>query len=207
MGPLEIAVHDLWIGWVGLDDSGASQIDACPDLFWSIETTQPEVRAIHCCAGWIHSKDGGQHHLDDSWTCCARNRINLGGCLKTRQQFDRIAWRIITHKKAPRGAKPGVTRPHSLPAILYWMRKDDDTFELSFHDFLDEFYLHKKASFFRQEPLEEFTPRQRALCAATAEYLCRRFNLPCPRWTKKPEYVLVEEWSPIGIKNRRKAAP
>lgn len=127
--------------------------------------------------------------------------------MKTRRQLDRIAWRIILRKKAPRGAKAGVTRPDSFPAILDWMHKEDDPFELSLHNFLDEFYLHKTVSFFRQEPPEEFTPRQRALCAATAEYLCRRFGLRCPRWTLKPKYVLDEEWSPIGLKNRRKAAP
>ncbi len=124
-----------------------------------------------------------------------------------RQQLDRIAWRIIARKKAPRAAKPGVGRPSDFSEILYWMRKDNDTFQTSFHNFLDEFYMHKKASFFRQEPPKEFSTKQRALLAATAEYLCRRFKLRCPAWTQKPEYVLDQEWNPLRITNRRKAAP
>jgi hypothetical protein len=80
-------------------------------------------------------------------------------------------------------------------------------FEFAFHNFLDEFYYFKRPSFFRLEPPKEFSPQQRALLAATAEYLCRRFDLRCPKWTQKPEYVLKQEWNPLGMTNRRKAAP
>ncbi len=87
------------------------------------------------------------------------------------------------------------------------MVEDDDTFQTSFHNFLDEFYYFKRASFFRYEPPTEFTAQQRALCAATADYLCRRFKLRCPKWTQKPEYILSQEWNPLGMTNRRKATP
>jgi hypothetical protein len=74
-------------------------------------------------------------------------------------------------------------------------------------DFLDEFHYFKRASFFRYEPPKEFSLRERAFLAATAEYLCRRFNLRCPAWTKKPEYFLEREWDKLGFGNRRLGAP
>jgi hypothetical protein len=124
-----------------------------------------------------------------------------------RQQLDRIAWRIIARKKASLGAKPGVGRPSNFPEILQWMREENDSFELSFANFLDEFYYFKRASFFRLEPPKEFTAQQRALLAGTAEYLCHRYKLRSPKWTQKPEYILDQEWNPLGMTNRRKAAP
>lgn len=131
-----------------------------------------------------------------------------------RQKLDRKAWAIIRRKKAPKGVKPGVARASNFPEILYWMKEGSVmwgttsmSFETAFHNFLDEFYYFKRASFFRQEPPKEFTQRQRAFLAATAEYLCRRFKLRCPAWTKKPEYFLDEEWDVVGLGNRRKSAP
>jgi hypothetical protein len=131
-----------------------------------------------------------------------------------RAKFDRMAWASIKRRKASKGAKPGVARASNYPEILEWMKKGSvmwgsksKSFDDAFHDFLDEFYYFKRASFFRQEPPKEFTQRQRAFLAATAEYLCRRFKLRCPAWTKKPEYFLDEEWDVLEFGNRRKSAP
>jgi len=50
--------------------------------------------------------------------------------------------------------------------------------------------------------------QRRAFLAATTEYLCRRFKMKAPAWTKKPEYFLHEEWNPDDLcHNRRRAAP
>lgn len=131
-----------------------------------------------------------------------------------RQKLDRIAWRIIARKHADAGDKPGGARLPNFPEIAYWMKRGSvmsGTSSMSFTDafdnFLDEFYLFKRASFFRQEPPKEFSGRDRAFLAATAEHLCRRFHLRCPAWTEKPEYFLAEEWDVVELGNRRKSAP
>ena len=119
-----------------------------------------------------------------------------------RQKYDRMAWGIIARKRADPDDKPGQARPSNFPEILYWMNRGSVMwgttsmkFETAFHNFLDEFYLFKRESFFADEPPKEFSPQQRAFLAATAEYLCRRFRLSCPPWTNKPEYFLPEKFN------------
>jgi hypothetical protein len=131
-----------------------------------------------------------------------------------RAKFDRMAWASIKRRKASKGVKPGVARPSTFPEILEWMKKGSAmwgtssmSYENAFQNFLEEFYWFKRASFFRQEPPKEFSREERAFLAATAEYLCRRFELRCPAWTKKPEYFLDKEWDVLGFTNRRKSAP
>jgi hypothetical protein len=133
---------------------------------------------------------------------------------KLRAKLDRKAWAILRRRKAPKGAKPGVARASNYPEILERMKKGSvmwgtksKSFDTAFHDFLDEFYYFKSASFFRYKPPKEFSPRERAFLAATAEYLCRRFKLRCPTWTKKAEYFLEREWDRLGFGNRRLGAP
>ncbi|MBE3560767.1 MAG: hypothetical protein IMW89_16330 [Ktedonobacteraceae bacterium] len=41
------------------------------------------------------------------------------------------------------------------------------------------------------------TPEQHqwaVFCAASAEYLSLKYNLPCPEWVNNPRYVLTEPW-------------
>ena len=33
-----------------------------------------------------------------------------------------------------------------------------------------------------------------AFCAASVEFLCERYNVPCPAWTQHPGYVLSAPW-------------
>jgi hypothetical protein len=33
-----------------------------------------------------------------------------------------------------------------------------------------------------------------AFCAASVEYLCQRYDLPCPDWTNNPAFILEEPW-------------
>ena len=36
--------------------------------------------------------------------------------------------------------------------------------------------------------------RWAAFCAASVEYLCKRYNVPCPSWVFNPTYHLSEPW-------------
>lgn len=41
------------------------------------------------------------------------------------------------------------------------------------------------------------TPEQRrwaAFCAASVEWLCERYHVPCPPWPSDPAYTLAEPW-------------
>jgi hypothetical protein len=60
--------------------------------------------------------------------------------------------------------------------------------------FLGNFYSWRRASFFEFEPPVSFNPKWRAFLAAMAEFLCRKYDLPIPAWTEKPEYFLDVEW-------------
>ncbi len=31
-------------------------------------------------------------------------------------------------------------------------------------------------------------------CAASVEYLCKKYNVPCPDWVHNPAYTLAEPW-------------
>lgn len=43
----------------------------------------------------------------------------------------------------------------------------------------------------------EMTPelyRWAVFCAASVEYLCQKYDLPCPTWALNPAYTLAEPW-------------
>ena len=46
------------------------------------------------------------------------------------------------------------------------------------------------------QPVHEtdFTRRWGAFCAASVEFLCDRYNVPCPQWALDPRYVLPNPW-------------
>jgi len=64
---------------------------------------------------------------------------------------------------------------------------------------LDEFYHHRTAEFFTQEPGVEFPRPTRALLAATAEFLSLEFGLPVPQWVSKPDFTLPVLHDPYGF--------
>ncbi len=44
-----------------------------------------------------------------------------------------------------------------------------------------------------QEP-NQYQWRWAAFCAASVDYLCARFSVPCPTWVSLPIYTLPEPW-------------
>lgn len=39
-----------------------------------------------------------------------------------------------------------------------------------------------------------YTRQWGAFCAASVEFLCERYNVPCPQWAHDPRYVLSAPW-------------
>jgi len=46
----------------------------------------------------------------------------------------------------------------------------------------------------RAIPDTEHTHRWGAFCAATVEFLCERYGVPCPQWVHDPYYTLETAW-------------
>jgi hypothetical protein len=44
------------------------------------------------------------------------------------------------------------------------------------------------------ESLNPHTQRWAAFCAASVEWLCERYDVPCPSWVDNPAYKLTEPW-------------
>jgi hypothetical protein len=46
------------------------------------------------------------------------------------------------------------------------------------------------------QPVHEtdFTRRWGAFCAASVEFLCDRYDVPCPQWALDPRYILPNPW-------------
>jgi hypothetical protein len=116
-----------------------------------------------------------------------------------RDKYDALAWTAIHALKPPLAEElPGLqngTRPSTFAEVEQKMRKGYD-WRHCWGEFLDEFYIFKRASFFAEEPSHSFTPRRRAFLAGATEYLCKRFGLEVPTWTEKTEYFLKDEWAP-----------
>lgn len=47
-----------------------------------------------------------------------------------------------------------------------------------------------------QEPANPTPEMQKwaVFCAASVEYLCQKYHLPCPSWVYNPSYTLLEPW-------------
>jgi len=120
--------------------------------------------------------------------------------MNKRAQLDRIAWETI-HSRAPfTGAPSGLAksnRPSNYRELGELMDQDGD-FAFAWSEFLHEFYRYKTASFFAELPPTNLSPGYRAMLAGAAEYLSRRFDLPVPEWTDRPEFFLTEEWDILG---------
>jgi hypothetical protein len=44
------------------------------------------------------------------------------------------------------------------------------------------------------ESITEHTLRWRAFCAASVEFLCNRYDVPCPEWVHNSRYILATPW-------------
>lgn len=45
------------------------------------------------------------------------------------------------------------------------------------------------------------TRRWGAFCAASVEFLCRCYSVPCPEWVHHPHYILTTPWWPEHARN------
>jgi hypothetical protein len=46
----------------------------------------------------------------------------------------------------------------------------------------------------RPEQETEYTHQWAAFCAASVDFLCERYNVPCPNWVNDPHYFLETPW-------------
>src|SRR6266705_660347 len=46
----------------------------------------------------------------------------------------------------------------------------------------------------RPEPETEYTHRWGAFCAASVEFLCDGYQVPCPAWVHDPSYTFETTW-------------
>ncbi len=46
------------------------------------------------------------------------------------------------------------------------------------------------------EQTTEYALRWRAFCAASVEFLCHCYSVPCPQWVHQPRYILMIPWWP-----------
>src|SRR5260370_872116 len=44
------------------------------------------------------------------------------------------------------------------------------------------------------EQVTEHTLRWEAVCAASVEFLCERYGIPCPAWVHNPRHILATPW-------------
>jgi hypothetical protein len=69
-------------------------------------------------------------------------------------------------------------------------------------DFLNYWfaYASERREDLVRDPIQEPTQvtldlhRWAVFCAATVEYLCQQYHIPCPDWVDNPIYVLAEPW-------------
>jgi hypothetical protein len=112
--------------------------------------------------------------------------------MTTRQDVEQQAWQVIASQKiksGPRGLD--VTgRPANYRELGEALKTKN--WELAWGDFLHEFYAFRDASFFFEEPPVQLSPTYRVLLAGVAEYLCKKFEMPCPEWVEKSDYFLDE---------------
>ncbi len=84
-------------------------------------------------------------------------------------------------------------------------------------NFMEDFFWHRAKRYRAkllaepiQEPAEPTTEQRQwaAFCAASVEYLCQKYDLPCPAWVNNPSYVLAEPWyhSPFAYKPHVRAS-
>ena len=114
-------------------------------------------------------------------------------------KYDKLAWEIIKGKEQYPYSAAGIDksgRPKNFNELESLVRNGTE-FEPAFAMFLDEFYIHRSSEFFTEEPGEFFSSNYRAMLAATAEFLSIEFELPCPEWVSKKEYVLAQYWDPF----------
>ncbi len=53
----------------------------------------------------------------------------------------------------------------------------------------------------KQEPDTEHYHHWRAFCAASVEFLCEHYGVPCPEWVQEPDYMLPTPWYGDNIVN------
>jgi hypothetical protein len=61
----------------------------------------------------------------------------------------------------------------------------------------------------KPEADSEHTRQWGAFCAASVEFLCDRYGIPCPEWVQEPSYTLSTPWygDTVVLQHRRKMSP
>ncbi|MBI2924738.1 MAG: hypothetical protein HYZ36_03345 [Pedosphaera parvula] len=90
-------------------------------------------------------------------------------------------------------------RPHSLTEVASWTARDGGDFSFHLKEFLDQFYLERRAAMFLDEParlagvLTEGEVKD-AYLAAVAVSLARLLKIPPPAWAWDESRKLRSPW-------------
>jgi hypothetical protein len=105
--------------------------------------------------------------------------ISVSTCLKLKKR-DQLQTMAVAYAEICQGEEPWV----------------------ALGNFMNDWFDHAKAQreLLVADPLvapnapDDDAQRWATFCAASVEYLCRRYAVPCPAWTYNPIYCLTEPW-------------
>lgn len=96
-----------------------------------------------------------------------------------------------------------------MPALIYTMQRayteicqgEDPWTALG--NFINAWYDYARgirADLVSEPPVQpaqktEYACRWAAFCAASVDFLCERYSVPCPAWVSDPRYILQQPWS------------
>ena len=87
-------------------------------------------------------------------------------------------------------------RPETIVEVARRRAEEEQPFWKPLCEFLDQFYEDRpdRSEMIAEEPSAAISKIEAASLAASVEYLCEVYELPCPVWVHKPCYVLDAPW-------------